>query len=46
MVMTGGTDMKYSTYIGDDNKYLNGIGESRGIIIFILIFFSIKIQFY
>ena len=39
MVMTGGTDMKYSTYIGDDNKYLNGIGESRGMNFFYYYFF-------
>ena len=30
--MSGGTDIRYSTYIGNNNIYLNCWGENRGIL--------------
>ena len=37
VVMTAGADLRYSVYVGNDNKYINGMGESRGI--YILLYF-------
>ena len=30
MIMSGGTDIRYSSYIGFNNTYMNGWGENRG----------------
>ena len=30
MIMSGGIDVRYSSYRGRNNKYLNGWGENKG----------------
>lgn len=30
MVMTAGIDIQFSSYIGSNNKFINGFGESKG----------------
>lgn len=32
MIMSGGTDLRYSSYVGFNNKYMFGCGESRGFL--------------
>jgi len=34
MIMSAGTDSRYSTYVGNNNTYMSGWGENKGLYIY------------